>query len=83
MTRLRFFAALREQLGVGDEQIVLPDNIGDVAGLTDWLRSRSGVWNEALANQQLRVAVNQVVVRPDAPVQDGDEVAWFPPVSGG
>lgn len=83
MTQLLFFAGLREKLGIGDEQIKLPDNVTDVAGLTGWLQSRGTVWNDALADKRLRVAVNQTIVRPDAPVHDGDEVAWFPPISGG
>lgn len=83
MTRLLFFADLREKLGVGEEQVDLPDTITDVAGLTEWLQGRSDVWKEALTDKRLRVAVNQAIVSPDAPVHDGDEVAWFPPVTGG
>jgi molybdopterin synthase sulfur carrier subunit len=83
MIRLRFFAALRETLGVGEEQVELPDGVADVDGLTGWLQTRGGVWHDALADRRLRVAVNQAIVRPDEPVHDGDEVAWFPPVTGG
>jgi len=83
MVQLRFFAALRETLGVGDEQVELPDSVTDVAGLTGWLQLRGGTWNDALADRRLRVAVNQVIVKTDAAVNDGDEVAWFPPVTGG
>lgn len=83
MTRLLFFADLREKLGVGEEQLDLPDNVKDVAGLTEWLRNRGTLWKDALADKRLRVAVNQTIASPDAPVHDGDEVAWFPPVTGG
>lgn len=83
MIRLRFFASLREQLGVGEEQVELPAGVGDVAGLTGWLQARGRTWHEALADERLRVAVNQAIVRDDAAVRDGDEVAWFPPVTGG
>jgi len=83
MIRLRFFASLRETLGVADEQLELPEGIGDVAALTRWLRDRGGVWKHALAERQLHVAVNQVLATPDTGIRDGDEVAWFPPVTGG
>jgi molybdopterin synthase sulfur carrier subunit len=81
--RLRYFASLRETLGVTDEQLELPAGIRDVSGLTSLLRKRSSEWDRALANRQLHVAVNQVIASPDAAIQDGDEVAWFPPVTGG
>ncbi len=83
MVRLRFFASLRESLGVDVEQVELPDQIADVSALTGWLQARDDTWHAALGNPQLRVAVNQAVVKPGHPVRDGDEVAWFPPVTGG
>jgi molybdopterin synthase sulfur carrier subunit len=83
MIRLRYFAGLREALGVADEQLELPAGIEDVAGLSRWLRERGGEWDSALADRQLHVAVNQVVTGPAAVIRDGDEVAWFPPVTGG
>ena len=83
MIHLRYFASLRETLGVADEQLELPAGIKDVTDLSNWLRERGGKWNSALADRQLHVAVNQVIARQDSPVADGDEVAWFPPVTGG
>jgi molybdopterin synthase sulfur carrier subunit len=83
MVQLRFFASLREKLRVGEEQIELPVDVGDVAGLTGWLQARGEAWNDALSTRRLQVAVNQVIVNPDTPVHDGDEIAWFPPVTGG
>ncbi len=83
MVRLRFFASLRETLGTGDEQIELPDGITDIATLTGWLQARDDTWHAALDNTRVRIAVNQTIVKPGHPVRDGDEVAWFPPVTGG
>jgi len=83
MLQLRYFASLRESLGIGDEQIELPDGVHDLAGLTRWLQSREGIWATALADKRLHVAINQEVVQRDATLKDGDEVAWFPPVTGG
>lgn len=84
MIRLVYFASLREQLGVGEEPLELPDGVADLAALRAWLRGRGGVWAEALAESRpVLCAVNQAMARPDQPVADGDEVAFFPPVTGG
>jgi molybdopterin synthase sulfur carrier subunit len=83
MIRLRYFASLRETLGVADEQLELPAGVRDVSDLSRWLQARGDEWERALADRQLHVAVNQVIASPDATIRDGDEVAWFPPVTGG
>ena len=83
MIRLRFFASLRETLGVGDLQLELPDGIDRLSGLTDLLQSRGNPWRDALSDRRLHVAVNQEIIHQDAQIRDGDEIAWFPPVTGG
>jgi len=83
MIRLRYFASLRETLGIGEEQLELPAGIRNVSDLAGWLRERGGDWDSALADPRLRIAVNQVIAGPAAAIGDGDEVAWFPPVTGG
>ena len=83
MVQLRFFASLRETLGTGDEQVELPDGVHDLPGLTRWLQDRDETWASALADSRLHVAINQEVVKADAAIRDGDEIAWFPPVTGG
>jgi molybdopterin synthase sulfur carrier subunit len=83
MLQLRYFARLRETLGTGEERVELPDGITTVAQLTAWLQMRGADWQSALADPRLHIARNQSIVRPDAPVRDGDEIAWFPPVTGG
>jgi molybdopterin synthase sulfur carrier subunit len=83
MIQLRYFANLRETLGVADEQIDLPDGINTISALAGWLQERNDTWRTALGDSRLHVAVNQKIVNPDCPVNDGDEVAWFPPVTGG
>jgi molybdopterin synthase sulfur carrier subunit len=83
MVRLRYFASLRERLDIDDEAVTLPDGVDTVAGLKRWLQDRGEPWSEALADKRLLVAVNHEVVELAAVIRDGDEIAWFPPVTGG
>ncbi len=79
-----YFARLRETLGMAQEEIVLPDHAASVAGLLDHLRARGGEWQTALAPARpYRVAVNQDMADITTPLHEGDEVAIFPPVTGG
>jgi molybdopterin synthase sulfur carrier subunit len=82
--KLLYFAWLRTRIGRAEENLTLPPGIGDVAGLLDWLRDRGPRYAEALRDLSvIRVAVNQEYVGRDHPIRDGDEVAIFPPVTGG
>ncbi|HZT62820.1 MAG TPA: molybdopterin converting factor subunit 1 [Burkholderiales bacterium] len=80
--KILYFAGLREQLGKpGEDLDVSPTT---VAGLRTLLMARGDVWRSALAQgRALRVAVNQEMAQPTTPVKPGDEVAFFPPVTGG
>ena len=82
--KILFFAALREQLGSSAEEIELPSGVATVAALRSHLRGRGGAWQLALADGKLiRMAVNQDMAKPSAALKAGDEVAFFPPVTGG
>jgi len=82
--RLLYFAWFRTKIGLAEEELALPSHVRDVNQLIDWLKSRSAGHAEALKDRKtVRVAVNQDYVKPDHPVRDGDEVAIFPPVTGG
>jgi molybdopterin synthase sulfur carrier subunit len=82
--KVLFFAALREQLGTQGEEIELPEGVGTVAALRSHLAKRGGAWREALAEGRLvRMAVNQDMANPAVAIRAGDEVAFFPPVTGG
>jgi molybdopterin synthase sulfur carrier subunit len=84
MVKLRFFARLREDLGTAGEDLELPAGVATVAALRSHLAGRGGVWAEALATgKALRVAVNHELAEPATPIGPGDEVAFFPPVTGG
>ncbi|MGH6988559.1 MAG: molybdopterin converting factor subunit 1 [Stellaceae bacterium] len=82
--KLLYFAHLRTRIGIAEEMIDPPAEVRDVAGLVEWLKSRGPRFAEALGNRKaLRVAVNQTYVGWDHRVAPGDEVALFPPVTGG
>ncbi len=84
MLRLLFFALLREQLDCGELQLPWSDELAGTERLRAHLRSHFGTERgSALDDEQLVVAVNQCVVHGDRPLRPGDEVAFYPPVSGG
>jgi molybdopterin synthase sulfur carrier subunit len=79
-----YFAWLRERVGRAHEAFELPGDVSDVAGLVTWLRAQGRNYENAFAIPGVvRCAVNQVFASPDTLVQPGDEVAFFPPVTGG
>ncbi len=84
MITVLYFARIKENLGTGRESIALPPSANNVATLTAWLRERGGAFQTELApGKALRVAINQTMVAMDAAIKDGDEIAYFPPVTGG
>jgi sulfur-carrier protein len=82
--KLLYFAWIRSKIGVAEEHLDLPSDVADVAGLVAWLKGRGPRYADALASPKaLRVAVNQTYVGWDHPVRAQDEIALFPPVTGG
>ena len=82
--KVLFFAGLREQVGTGAMELDLPAGVSTVADLRSHLMHRGGAYQSALAEKKLlRMAVNQEMVQATAPIKAGDEVAFFPPVTGG
>jgi sulfur-carrier protein len=82
--RILYFAWLRAKIGLAEERVELPAGIADVAGLLHWLQGRGPGFAAALQDLSVvRVAVNQEYVKPNHPLRAGDEVALFPPVTGG
>jgi molybdopterin synthase sulfur carrier subunit len=80
MIELLYFARLREALGTGGEQ--LESTPATVSDLLDELKGRGEPWSQVLSGKVL-VAVNQEMALSDTPLNDGDEVGLFPPVTGG
>ncbi len=82
--KILYFAWVREKAGVAEEEVSPPDTVTDVAGLIEWLRSRGDNYADALYDSEVvKVAVNQDHAGLDYPVKEGDEIAFFPPVTGG
>ncbi|MGH8633096.1 MAG: molybdopterin converting factor subunit 1, partial [Burkholderiales bacterium] len=84
MVTVLYFARLREALGKSSEQIALPSSVCDLEGLRALLVARGETWEQELApSRPVRAAVNQTMAHGDTQIADGDEVAFFPPVTGG
>ncbi len=81
--RLLFFAGVREALGRSAETVVVPPGVDTVAALRDHLAARGEPWSALGSERRLRFAVNRAMAAADTPLSDGDEVAVFPPVTGG
>ncbi|UFN50849.1 molybdopterin converting factor subunit 1 [Roseomonas sp. OT10] len=82
--RVLYFAWVRQKAGVAEEEVSPPPEVATVGALMTWLAGRSPGHAAAFANpKQIRAAVNQAFCRAGDPVGPGDEVAFFPPVTGG
>ena len=82
--QLVYFASVRECIGLSEETYALPGGVGTVGELIAHMRARGDQYATAFENTlMLRVAVNQTHAQPDHPVTNSDEVAFFPPVTGG
>lgn len=79
-----YFAWVRQKVGRSEESIPLPEDVTTVADLAAWLGARGGGYAEVFADTgRLRAAVNQEHVSFDTELGRNDEVAFFPPVTGG
>jgi molybdopterin converting factor subunit 1 len=82
--KLVYFAWVRQKVGIGEESLSLPPDVTTVSELVTYLAGRGAGYRDAFVNPaRLRAAINQDHVHFDAPVHDDDEVAFFPPVTGG
>ena len=82
--RLLYFAWLRQHIGRGAEVLDVPDSISSVAALVEWLKVKDAGYARAFSDQnRVRVAINQVHGNFSSVISKDDEVAFFPPVTGG
>jgi len=81
---LLYFSWVRQTIGLGEETMALPPGIRDVRGLMTYLMNRDAKYASALGDEcRVRVAVNQQHAHLDSALRNDDEVAFFPPVTGG
>jgi molybdopterin synthase sulfur carrier subunit len=82
--KLRYFAWLRERIGKGEEEIVLPAEVLTVGELMAWLAERGEEYAHAFENRKvIRAAIDKTHVRPEAAIAGAHEIAFFPPMTGG
>ena len=82
--QIRYFAWVREKVGLEAEDVELPANIATVADLVGWLKQRGPQYGEAFARPQVvRAALDKVHVKSTAALGTAREIAFFPPVTGG
>jgi len=82
--KLLYFAWLKTKTGMAEEDVTPPEGVATVGELLSWLEGRGANFADALADRgAIRVAVNQSYAKPGDPVGPNDEVALFPPVTGG
>jgi sulfur-carrier protein len=82
--KLLYFAWLKTRTGRAEEELSPPEGVATVGALVDWLKTRGPGYATAFAEMRaVRAAVNQEYVGLDHPVRAGDEVAFFPPMTGG
>ena len=84
MLKIHYFAHLREQLGRERDDLVLPDGVVSVTDLIEFMKNADPAVNEIFeSTPKILVALNQVVVSRDFKVNQNDEIAFFPPMTGG
>ena len=83
MIKVLYFARFRDALNCAEEKLQITDEITSVAKLASLLAERGDIWRETLNSGKVLVAINQEVADFNTEICDGDEVAFFPPVTGG
>ena len=84
MTKLVYFAWVRERIGVGEEDVVLPDSVKTGVDLLAWMKTRGENYEAALAfDNAIRIAVDQEHIDQTETLGTPREIALFPPMTGG
>lgn len=82
--KLRYFAWVRERVGLAEEEIELPPGVATVADLVAWLARRGEAYAHAFENpKMIRAAIDRAHVKPETAITGAREIAFFPPMTGG
>ncbi|HAF01976.1 MAG TPA: molybdopterin converting factor subunit 1 [Methylophilaceae bacterium] len=82
--KVLYFARIKEAVNYSSEEVDLPESVTNITTLKQWLSLRGETWNRLFnGDQVVRAAINHTLVDNLASIQTGDEVAFFPPVTGG
>ncbi|HVK99933.1 MAG TPA: molybdopterin converting factor subunit 1 [Dongiaceae bacterium] len=83
MIKVLFFARIRDQIGLSELTTELPEDVHDLSDFTRALIQANPSFEPALTERNVLTAVNQEMASPSTTIEDGDEIAYFPPVTGG
>jgi molybdopterin synthase sulfur carrier subunit len=84
MVKILYFARIKESLNYSTEELALPSDVTTIAHLKEFLAGRGDAWSNLFSGKQpVRAAINHALVENSAVIHDGDEVGFFPPVTGG
>ena len=82
--KLIYFAWVRERTGISEEDVTLPETVETVSDLLEWLKNRDDGFAYAFENEDIiRVAIDKVHVADNVPIGSAQEIAFFPPMTGG
>ena len=82
--KLRYFAWVRERIGKAEEDVDLPDGVATIGALMTWLAAKGDGYAYAFENPKIiRAAIDKTHVRADAAIARANEIAFFPPMTGG
>jgi len=82
MAELLYFGRLTDVTGTETERVALPNEVTDTLVLRTWLEAERG-WDGVLTDPTVRIAINDEIVSDPSAIQDGDRIAFLPPVGGG
>lgn len=81
---LKYFAWVRERIGIAEEKALLPDSVATAGDAIEWLKARGEGYAAAFERGDIiRVAIDQTHAKHSASVREAREIAFFPPVTGG
>ncbi len=84
MVKILYFARIKESLNYSTEDLKLPSDVTTIAHLKEFLARRGDAWSNLFSGKQpVRAAINHALVENNAVIHDGDEIGFFPPVTGG